>query len=268
MTREDLELVPLFRDHLFAGRSLIFFDSIHSTNLFLLEHPELLDQIGLVVMAKRQSKGIGRRGRKWEQGTYQHLFCSFVLRPELPQRLYPSVSLLVAVASWKAINTLGLKEHRLKWPNDILIRGKKLCGILCQNALSKKGIPTIIAGIGINCQGPATQFPIDLIEQVTTLEEQGIETTPLKLMKLISVELERLMHKVHRNGMDVVFSKWESLSDSFSRDIVFVKQGRKRIGRPTGLDSLGRLKVLDKKTGDTITIDSGEIEYLQHVMPS
>ncbi|PCI27124.1 MAG: biotin--[acetyl-CoA-carboxylase] ligase, partial [SAR324 cluster bacterium] len=115
-----------------VGKELILFESIDSTNTWLLNQDELLPEKGLVICSKRQTAGRGTHQRKWDGGNQDHLYCSLLIHPQLDPKYLPATTLLVGLGVYKAMAAFGLKDLSIKWPNDLLIAGKKVCGILCE----------------------------------------------------------------------------------------------------------------------------------------
>ncbi len=261
MTSFKRLIKPLFRDHVFAGRSLLFLEETDSTNMLCLRTPELLTCPGLVVQAQRQTKGIGRMGRKWEQGQGNHLFCSFVLTPPSTIRYPPTLTLLCGLGVSRTIKALGLAEHEIliKWPNDILIGGKKVSGILCQSTIVNNKT-VIVAGIGINIKGNADQFPKELLGKVTTLEKHGLDVTPQRLLEVLAIEIEKILQEANKLGTSRLLQKWVQEALCLGKRIWFDKYGRKISGTVTGLDHIGRLVVRGEDNKIHI-IDSGQIDF-------
>ena len=256
------DMTPLFRDHSFAGRSLIFFERLDSTNLFLLRHPELFEEKGLVVAAKRQSAGIGRMGRRWEEGSGRHLFCSFVVHPRLPSGFTSSITLIGGLSVHEALLGIGARGLNIKWPNDILLSGKKVCGILCQRPPVKE-TKAVILGIGVNISGNSSQFSKNLQNKATTLEEHGIRIKRLELLRAICKELEKNLKIAHEEGLSLLLSRWKRASDSIGKRVRFFKDGDFDIGTILDIDTCGALMVRTD-TGKIIKVESGEIEYDQY----
>jgi len=252
---------PFLRDHVYAGRSLIFLKEIDSTNRFCLREKELLECPGLVVRAQKQSAGIGRMGRRWEQGEGNHLFSSFILRPPPRMERIPTMTLLCGLALLRTIKGLGLNNRvSIKWPNDILLNGKKVSGILCQSTTVDKNKKIIVAGIGVNVGGNANQFSNELINKATTLEEQGITITPGKLLEHIAVQLERIMQDVSKGHLSKLLDEWVQNSMCLGKTIIFHENDRKLRGIITSIDEYGRLIVRDIY-GAFHLVESGEINY-------
>src|ERR1700728_417434 len=159
------------------------FDSIDSTNRYLLDEARRGAPDGVVAVAEHQSAGRGRLGRRWEAPSGANLLVSVLLRPPLPAELRHLASAVVGLAAVDAAAPLGL-ELGLKWPNDILAGdGRKLAGVLAEADLTPDGpgdgptggrLAPIVVGIGINVNWPVTDadLPADLVGAATSLRQQ------------------------------------------------------------------------------------------------
>ncbi|RUM93304.1 MAG: biotin--[acetyl-CoA-carboxylase] ligase, partial [Thermodesulfatator sp.] len=198
----------LNRNRTFAGRFLLHFDSLDSTNDYCLKNISVLQKPGLVVVADRQTQGRGSRGRTWEPGKGEHLFCSFVIHPEIRQEFIPSMTLFAGLAVFRAISSLGITQASIKWPNDILIAEKKVCGILCESRITPE-MKAVVAGIGINISGGPEQFPESLREKVTTLSKHGIQITNIELVDLIAGKLDEILAGIKSSSaLNAIFQDW------------------------------------------------------------
>jgi len=254
------QIRPFLRDHVYAGRSLLFLEETESTNLFLLKNKKLLSMPGLVVQAGRQTKGIGRRSRSWCGGAAEHLFCSFVIMPPSSVTFLPSMTLLCGLAVFRCLRDLGVRDVVIKWPNDILIKGKKVSGILCHASFFHK-TPVVVAGIGINVKGSASQFPGHLRKKAGTLEDFGIFTTPSTLLVDLSRQLEKILVTTEKSGLQDLIDEWKknALCTGYSIAFNSVVEGATK-GIIKDLDQMGRLIVRDLKGGIHI-VDSGDIDH-------
>ncbi len=253
------KIKPFFRDHVHAGRSLLFLEETDSTNLLCLRNPALLGKRGLVVRASRQTAGIGRMGRRWEQGAFRHLFCSFVLYPGSEIKNLPTVTLLAGLSVYRAIKAMGAQDISIKWPNDILISGRKVSGILCQSRrLDEKMV--VVAGIGVNVEGDSRQFSGPLHEKATTLKEQGISTSPQSLLKKITLELEQILLSAHAGKISGLIEEWVDCSLCIGKRISFVRDGALRVGKIVSVDDLGAL-IVKEQVGNISRVISGEIDH-------
>lgn len=138
----------------FIGRNLLWFDNLPSTNDYLKNEAEKLPD-GTAVVAEEQSAGRGRRGNVWLSPKGQ-LAVSILLKGKLPLSA-PPVTLICGLAAAKALRGLFGEEFLIKWPNDIVCKEKKVCGILCEAKLSEEGSHTV-CGIGVNLTQPPEYF--------------------------------------------------------------------------------------------------------------
>ncbi len=247
-------------DARFAGRNFLHLKTVDSTNSFCLENPDILSSPGLVVYADLQHSGRGRMGRCWNQGAGGHLFCSFVIHPELPSALLPSITICTGLAVYRALTAMGVEDCSLKWPNDLLIKGKKVCGILCESQLLQQNM-TVVSGVGVNISGTSKQFPEEISHAVTTLEECGICSDRDTVLKNITLSLDEILKALHSGNSRALFREWEEASSSHGRMVRFGKVPDCAQGTVDGLDDYGRLVVRDAK-GNLRTVISGEVEYI------
>lgn len=237
-----------------AGHEVIRLSEVESTNSWLLARADLLAQDGLVVTAERQTRGRGKGGRVWEQGAGGHLFASVVVHPGFLGKDFTALTLLAGLAVARALSGLGVPDVRLKWPNDVLVKGKKVCGILCESSeIESRRIAVI--GIGVNLLGPVAQFSQGLREKVGTLEVlTGRRWDCLEVLEGILRELGAIRDEVVKEGLVFLLHEWERRSSSIGAKVSF--DGG--IGRVVGLDPSGRLCV-ELPDGRIQAIVSGEI---------
>jgi BirA family biotin operon repressor/biotin-[acetyl-CoA-carboxylase] ligase len=185
------------------------FDSLDSTNRYLLDEARAGVAEGVVAVAEHQSAGRGRLGRRWEAPSGANLLVSVLLRPPLPAELRHLASAVVGLAAIDAAAPLGL-ELGLKWPNDILAGdGRKLAGVLAEADLTPdppgdrptEGLQApIVVGIGINVNWPVTDadLPDDLVGTATSLRQQTGE--PVDRSDLLEALLQSLEPRVAALG--------------------------------------------------------------------
>ncbi|MGB9712306.1 MAG: biotin--[acetyl-CoA-carboxylase] ligase [Dissulfurimicrobium sp.] len=241
------------------GRILLHLDEIDSTNTFLLKNEALLSEDGLTVYADRQTGGRGRMERSWSGGAAdkRHLFCSVVVHIRgFLCYIYPSITILIGLATFRALRLLGVKGHMIKWPNDILIAGRKLCGILCE-VRSVGDMKVMVAGIGINLEGGPEQFGPSLRDKATTLEASvGIKVKRDHMLNVLLDEIDKILIEA-RDGLESIFREWETSSGMIGKAVLFEYQEEEMSGIVTGLDSSGHL-IIDTDMG-SITLASGGI---------
>jgi BirA family biotin operon repressor/biotin-[acetyl-CoA-carboxylase] ligase len=191
------------------GRKVYAFGSIDSTNncartMANAEAPE-----GTVVTAEFQTEGKGRLGRPWVSNPEENLTFSVVLRPGKGSESLSLLPLLVGVAVAEAIHDVTGQEPECKWPNDLLLGGKKVCGILLEGVQREDTLDFVVAGIGINVN--QEKFPPEIAETATSLRLAcGREFNREQLLRAVLQRFERL----YRNGRDEQFSSVPGLWSS------------------------------------------------------
>lgn len=227
-----------------VGRELVFFDLTDSTNSRARElgdggHPE-----GTVVIADQQTLGKGRLGRQWVSPPGVNLYASLLLRPPILPYDGPQLTFISAVAvAWAIRDSSGLAPT-VKWPNDILLRGKKVAGLLNEMNAETEGVRYIILGIGVNLNMAASQFPADLRYPATSVAlETGASVSRLAFTRILFRHLDDLYLTYLKEGFAPVIKAWEGLCDLVGRQVEVDCQSRILRGTVTGLDSDGALLV-------------------------
>ncbi|MDQ6963607.1 MAG: biotin--[acetyl-CoA-carboxylase] ligase [Mariprofundales bacterium] len=183
-------------------------DCVASTNESALQQAQAGAAEGLVITAHYQTNGRGRLGREWHADYGDSLLMSLLLRPDwLTTPDAPQLSLLTALALYRAVDIDG---KRLKWPNDLLINGKKLAGILMEmQTVAGNQPPYIIVGIGVNLQRPAAGWPSTLRLPATTLNEQLNQPCRAdSLMQSILREFDHLYYQLRDQGFAAIADQW------------------------------------------------------------
>ncbi|MDR3084718.1 MAG: biotin--[acetyl-CoA-carboxylase] ligase, partial [Christensenellaceae bacterium] len=160
---------------------------VESTFLSLRERIREGAPEGAVLVAEAQTKGRGRLGRDWASPEGAGLYFNLLLRPKIPAKEAPRLNFAVALGVARALRALGF-EALLKWPNDVLVKGKKVCGILCEAGFNDEGgLDFVSAGIGVNVKSEAV--PEELREKAAALQEFSlIERETLLLALLHALE--------------------------------------------------------------------------------
>lgn len=165
-----MQLVRIDKTH-WAGKELYYHKRVDSTNAKAFSYAKEGCSHGTLVIADAQEAGRGRRGRSWCSKDGAGIYMSLVLRPSLNPGQAPGLTLVAALAVVKAIHrVIGECKCQIKWPNDVVMNGKKLCGILTEMHLMDSRIDAVIVGIGINVH--KTEFPEDILTTATSIEEE------------------------------------------------------------------------------------------------
>ena len=172
------------------GGNIIRLKEVGSTNTYLKENSELLKQHGLVVIAEMQSSGRGRAGRKFVSLPQKNVTFSVVLHPGLVLGEVQIFSLMAGIVVARVLEKF-ISGIRLKWPNDVLVNGKKICGILLETiTIPEQNSPVLILGIGLNNKGFIKDYPEELQGIVTTLEAEIFQNSNLLFGKSDQITLE------------------------------------------------------------------------------
>ncbi len=224
------------------GRRIEYFEELESTNtealrLALEDAPE-----GTVVIADGQSEGRGRLDRIWESPPSKNLYLSVVLRPDIPAASASLIPLMVGVAVADVISKYCPGRVRLKWPNDVLIDGRKICGILTEMRTRADRVHFIIAGIGVNINMRKLDFPREIRETATSLRIwTDCEIDRLDVAIRLFENLERWYRIFLSGGEAAIREKWLHYADIIGKRIEVVFGKTIQRGTVTGLDETGAL---------------------------
>jgi BirA family biotin operon repressor/biotin-[acetyl-CoA-carboxylase] ligase len=161
---------------------------------------------GTIVVAESQRAGRGREGRAWQSPKGLGLYLSAIVRPPLPLAMVPPMTLAIGIGVCDAVRACGAEAH-LKWPNDLLVRGKKLAGVLVEAQSQGPRLEAVIVGIGVNLRG---ELPSELSETAITLEEAAGHV--IDRDRFLQGLLEHLEHWIDRyaaSGLPSVNTAWE-----------------------------------------------------------
>lgn len=183
------ELVSINKTE-WIGKKIYYMNVTDSTNTQANHLAETGAPHGTLVVADRQEAGRGRRGRVWESPAHTGIFMTLLLKPEIAPGNASMLTLVTALAVTKGIERVTGLSPRIKWPNDIVVRGKKVCGILTEMSAQIDYVTHIVIGVGINVQNE--DFPEEIAEVATSLKlETGNTVNRAKLIEAIWEEFEK-----------------------------------------------------------------------------
>ena len=249
------------------GKPLHFFDAIDSTNTYAMQLAREGAAEGTVVVADAQSGGKGRLGRTWVSPAGVNLYCSTILRPSVPAALAPQMNLVAAVAVAEAIVEVCGITPTIKWPNDVLLKGKKVCGILSEMQTGQARADTlkaIIVGIGVNLNTQRDAFPEELREKASSLlliTGEPVERGVFAASLLTHLEQSYLLWV--QEGFTVLRSAWERYaSDLIGKQIAVAAPEGALSGTVLGLDTDGALLVREQSTNAPRRIVAGDVTVI------
>lgn len=217
---------------------------------------------GTVVLAEVQTRGRGRRGRCW-YSPRGGLWFTLILRPSVPPQYLTLLTIATAVAVAEAVHDLTGLVPELKWPNDVLVEERKVCGILTEAALELDTLHYVLLGVGINVNN---ELLPDLRSQATSLHEVlGHHVPRTALLTLVLYHLDRLYTQVLERRSEVVTESWRRYSSTLGSEVlVYLPEEKVLRGVAEDIDELGRL-VLRLSTGETMHLSVGEVVHVRSV---
>ena len=228
-----------------------------STNADLLAEAQAGAREGLVLVAEEQTAGRGRLGRAWHSPAGENLYCSVVLRPPRAPAEVPQVALVAGIAVAAAVEEAAGRRPAIKWPNDVLLDGKKVAGILTEMESEMERVHHVIAGIGVNLN--TRRFPRELRTKASSLlllTGRSIDRARFTAGLLAALEARYVRYLTV--GFASVRTEWESYSCLTGTEVRVQGPGGEVTGRVLGLDDDGALRLRGPDGGIT-RIVAGEV---------
>ena len=247
----------------FIGRPLYYYPEIGSTNdeAFRLGLSGALE--GTVVIADSQTKGKGRLQRVWHSPPGSNIYTSIILRPNCKPDQAPQISIAAGVAVAEIINEYCPRHVQLKWPNDVLLNKKKVCGILAQMKTSSNRIDFVVLGIGINVNIGYNQLPPDIRTIATSLAiETGREISRLELIIGLYENLAKWYKQLTERGFGTIKEKWINLAPMIGKKVQVMFHNEVIMGKALGLDDDGSLIILTVNN-ETVKVSAGDATILK-----
>jgi len=227
---------------LVIGRRIQSVTETVSTNASAFRLAEEGAEEGTTLIADFQSGGKGRMGRVWASPPGVNLYCSVILRPDIKPVAAPQLTFLSVVAVARAIERLTDLKPRIKWPNDILVNGKKVAGLLNEMSAETDKVNFVVLGIGVNINMQAEQFPADLRHPATSLFIEAGKTVSRTLFtRVLLEELDDLYREFINEGYAPVRKEWLEKSRLEGALVTVTDSGASRSGRVRGIDEYGAL---------------------------
>lgn len=246
----SLEEINSFLTTEFTARNIIYLNSTDSTNN---ECKRLEDKVdGTLVIAEQQTAGKGRLGRAWESPRGAGIWMSILLKPDIP---LASVSQITLVAGMAACRALG-NGSMIKWPNDIVIGSKKVCGILTEMSAEIERINYVICGMGVNVN--TKEFPEELQDKATSLFiETGEMQNRAEITAKIMNEFERLYTVFIHEGFGALAGEYRNMCITLNRRVQVIYKNDTVLGTAADVDDSGNL-IVETDNGK-IVVSSGEV---------
>ena len=250
-------------DTSYIGHDIRLFSEVDSTSQVAKDLAEEGASEGTIVIAEVQRRGRGRHGKRWlspEGGVWM----TIILRPEIPPAKAPLLTLLTGVAVAETLQTECGLDVGIKWPNDILIGDKKVCGILTEAEAGKGTLEYVVVGIGIDLNVDLDDFPPELKYGATTLQKElQKEIYGVEVVQRFLKNFEELYEQFKDGQFPEILSQWRRLSKTIGRYVEVHKKGRTVYGEAVGITKDGVL-ILELDDGTLKKVISGECIHLPH----
>ena len=207
----------------YVGKNLYIYKEVSSTNTVAKFLSKNNAENGTVVISEKQTGAKGRSGKSWES-PLGGVWLSIIVNPIVDYSKLPLITLATGVAVAKTLERVGVENPEIKWPNDIMINGKKVCGILTEAVTKFNRIESVIIGVGIDANLNVTDFPEELQSGTTTLKEElHMEGNENLLIKIFFEEFEKINELFNSKEYEAILKEWRKRSYSIGK-IVEVRE--------------------------------------------
>lgn len=241
-----------------AGRNLIYLKETDSTNLRAMKLGTEGAEHGTLILTEEQSQGKGRRGRSWASPAGKNIYMSLLLRPVFPAMQAPMLTLLMAYSVAEALRESEKIDVQIKWPNDLVLNKKKICGILTEMSMKEMEISYVVIGIGINVN--MEEFPKELEKSATSLRiETERELCREALIACIMNKFEQNYKKFCEAGdLSPILDGYNQMLVNIGKEVRILEPGNEYNAKAHGIDRLGELQV-EREDGRHESIFAGEV---------
>ncbi len=243
------------------GKKIYYFDTIDSTQNFAVEISEKNDENGSVIISQRQTSGRGRMNRKWI-AVKGGISMSVVLYPKFDASITTLFPIAASLALATAIQTTINLKPEVKWPNDVILNGKKVAGMIVDANIESNTIENMILGVGINFKVDVKSLEKQLTRTenfygVTSLLTIGNNSNPISLIQKFLYELEKNITLLEEGKPDLIIQRWEKISNTIGSRITVNTNDGKITGLAKKINTDGSLSII--KNNKTVKLLVGDI---------
>ncbi|MBI5189676.1 MAG: biotin--[acetyl-CoA-carboxylase] ligase [Nitrospirae bacterium] len=244
------------------GRTVHALDSVDSTNSYASRLAVDGAPDGTLVVSESQTAGRGRLGRSWVSPPGVNIYLSMLLRPQMPPQDAPFITLAASVALARTLKDGYKLDAAIKWPNDVLLSGRKASGILTEMSSEPDRIRHVVLGVGIDVNMKPSEFPDDIRAQSTSvMAELGRSVNRAELLCRFLEEFEPVYELLVGGAGASVLDLWRGLSCTLGRRIVVKTLRGELTGLARDIDASGGL-ILELDGGTTQTVTSGDVGFV------
>jgi BirA family biotin operon repressor/biotin-[acetyl-CoA-carboxylase] ligase len=243
----------------YIGRNVFYFHTLDSTNvkakeLALKDAPE-----GTIIISEEQTSGKGRLGRIWVSPKYKGIWISIILKPDIDPLRVPRITQIGAAAVIKTCEAFNIKAH-VKWPNDIVLNNKKICGILTEMSGELNKVNYVVMGIGINANIDKEDFSDELKSKATSISiETGKNIKRKEFVSILLNKFEELYEEfVKEDSIKTSVSICKENSILMGKEIKIINRDKETLAKAVDLDESGQL-IVQLENGSIHKIFSGEV---------
>lgn len=247
------------------GRNIVYLDSVDSTNNYAKKAALEGCEEGTLVVADNQTCGRGRLGREWNSPDKKGVWMSLVLRPEISFDEVQIITLAASVAVVQALYEVAQIEAGIKWPNDIIINGKKVCGILVEMNMEIDRINFLVLGIGLNVNQEKEDFSQELLDRAISLkmymDQNANNQKILKRNEIIAnilLKFEEIYDKVKCRAFEDIITEWKRYSVTLGKEVNITHKSKQYRGVAQDITKDGKL-IVKCVNGSVIEVFSGEV---------
>lgn len=241
----------------YIGQEIHHYKEVDSTNEVAKQLAQEGSPEGTIVIAESQRSGRGRRGKKWLSPS-GGVWMTILLRPDIPPSQAPQLTLVTGVAVAETLDQECRLDVGIKWPNDILIGEKKVCGILTEASANPNGLEYVVVGIGIDLNVDVDAFPPELREGATSLKQElEKEISSVELVQKFLLNFETLYNEFKKGKFSDILKEWRRLSKTVGSYVEVHKRGKVVRGEAVGITKEGVL-ILEMDDGSLRKVISGE----------
>ena len=240
------------------NKKIIYYRQLDSTNTEIARLAAEGAVHGTVVVADSQSAGKGRRGRGWESPAGENIYMSILLRPDCVPDRAPMITLVMAYSVAQVIQGLGFSKVQIKWPNDLVISGKKVCGILTEMQMDGTEIAHVVVGVGINVN--TREFSPDIADRATSLflesgEEFARETIVENIIEKFEYSYQQFLQE---EDLSFLQETYNSMLANAGKEVRVLGPGNEYTAYAQGINSRGEL-IVATSNGEKKAIYAGEV---------
>jgi len=229
------------------GRQIVFYKSIDSTNRIAKEIAGSGAGEGTVVIAEEQTAGKGRLGRSWVSPPGSNILCSLILYPDIAPPQAFKLTMLASIAVVRTLRKACNPTAQIKWPNDVYVSGRKVCGILTEFLADHASIAYAVIGIGLNVNFDPCRYP-EIMQTATSVQEAcGRTISRAALLRALLQEIEALYQGLLSGGGRLLQEEWEQHSMVLDQEVDIVSGRETMTGVVKGISAEGHLLLLDDK---------------------